>query len=479
MKKPDWKTPLLLSAFLFVFGSFVYWLQFSHKPKKERADALTKKPLPFAAETEQVAAFRIRTPSGLIEGKCESLVKKTCKVGSTADWTITLPANLKGDGDNIRDYLNNAAGMSSTETVSLADETPEKRASILEEYGLGESKRNDPATPFIELTLENGKKVTAWFGVTHPIGEKTFVASSVDGKLNTDTIFLVANFYRSNLLEKTLTHFRDKAIFQFDRMDVDSFTGRTAFGKLEGKLANGVWEINGMAADQDRVGTLLSSVAQARAKEFPKDQDWKGAKSIAGFELRRKNGPPVRFDLLTKTEGAGGTKPKSGILRVFLKSPDLKLVYEVDSNLLVQTNKKRDELRRNLLLTQAEKILLTRMRLEGKAHPSPVEFAYEGGKWIQKGNGMKLDTSKVQGLIDQMASEHNPEIKSPAPAKKGDSLTLSLGDERNPVKFSYLIYEAGGKLHARDQLSRLNESLVLAESLKNSFPLKADSWKAK
>lgn len=268
MKKPDWKPALILSGTVFVLGSFTYWLQFSHKPKKERADAQTKKPLAFAAETDQIAAFRIKSAKGLIEGKCESLAKKTCKVGSTADWTITYPETLKGDGDNIRDYLNNVSGMSAAETVSLVDETEEKRNSILDEYGLSDPKRTHLNTSFVELTLENGKKVTAWFGEDHPIGDKVFVASAVDGKITTDTIFLVANFYRSNLFDKGLTHFRDKTIFGFDRMEVDSFTAKIPSGKLEGKLTNGIWEINGMAADQDRVGTLLSSIAQARAKEF-------------------------------------------------------------------------------------------------------------------------------------------------------------------------------------------------------------------
>ncbi len=479
MKKPDWKTPLILSAILFVFGSFVYWLQFSHKPKKERSDAQTKKPLQFSAESDQVASFRIKSAAGLIEGKCESLEKKTCKVGSTAEWTLTYPETLKGDGDSIRDYLNNASGMSASETISLEDETPEKRSRILDEYGLSDTKRTNLNTSFVELTLENGKKVTAWFGENHPIGDKIFVGSSVDGKLNDGTIFLVANFYRSNLFDKNLTHFRDKSIFQFDRLDVESFTGKTSAGKLEGKFANGVWEINGMAADQERVGTMLSSISQVKAKEFPKDADWKGAKSTVSFELRLKKGAPVRFELLTKIEGKSVAKSQPGVTRVFLRSPGLSLVYEIESNLLVQTNKKRDELRRNLLLTQGEKVLITRVRLEGKTYSPPAEFNYEGSKWAQKTAEPKLDPGKVQGLIDLMATEHCPEIKTPAPAPKGDDLTIHLGDEKNPKKFTYRIYESGGKLFARDLLSRLNEAFLLPDSMKNSFPLKADSWKAK
>ena len=479
MKKPDWKTPLILSAILFVFGSFVYWLQFSHNPKKERSEAQTKKPLNFSAEADQIASFRIKSAAGLIEGKCESLSKKTCKVGSTADWTITYPENLKGDGDNIRDYLNNASGMSASETISLSDEGPEKRVRILDEYGLSDAKRTNLNTAFVELTLENGKKVAAWFGESHPIGDKIFVASAVDGKLNDETIFLVANFYRSNLFDKNLTHFRNKTIFQFDRMDVESFTAKTPTGKLEGKLKNGLWEINGMAADQDRVGTLLSSIAQVKAKEFPRDTDWKGAKSTINFELGLKKGSPVRFELLTKAEGKPGSKSQPAPTRVFLRSPGLALVYEVESNLLVQTNKKRDELRRNLLLTQGEKVLITRMRLEGKAYPSPAEFSYEGSKWVQKNAEPKLDSGKVQGLLDLMATEHSPEIRTPAPAPKGDTLTISMGDEKNPNKFSYQIHESAGKLYARDLLSKLNEAFLLSDSLKNSFPLKADPWKAK
>jgi len=467
MKQPNWKPTLILSATVFVLGSFTYWLQFSHKPKKDRVDAQSKKPLNFTAESTQIAAFKIKSSSGLIEGKCESLSKQTCKVGSTADWSITYPEALKGDGDTIRDYLNNASGMSSTETISLSEETPEKRASILEEYGLSDGKRTSLNTQFIELTLEGGKKVTAWFGENHPIGDKIFVASSEDGKINTDTIFLVANFYRNTLFEKTLSHFRDKTIFNFDRAEVDQFEAKLPSGKLTGKLTEGLWQINGMESDYDRVETLLSSIAQAKAKEFPSESELKGSKTFLNYTLHLKNGSRIQFELLSKAS------------KLYLRSPDLKLPYEVESNFVVQSNKKLNELRRNLLLTQGEKIGITRMRLEGGSYSSPAEFSYEGKAWIQKDKGTSLDVTRVQPLLDKMASDHSPEIVSPAPPQKGDSLRIILGDEKNPSKFRYLIYEVQGKSYARNLDNRANEAFLSAESIKNTFPIKADSWKVK
>lgn len=479
MKKPDWKPALILSGTVFVLGSFTYWLQFSHKPKKERSDAQTKKPLNFKAETDQIAAFRIKSSTGVIEGKCESLAKKTCKVGSTAEWTLTYPETLTGDGDAIRDYLNNASGMSATETISLAEETPEKRQSILEEYGLSDAKRTSMNTQFLELTLENGTKVTAWFGENHPIGDKIFVGAAENGKLNTETIFLVSNFYRSNFFDKNLTHFRDKTLFKFERSEVESFNARTPSGKLDGRLNNGVWTLNGMEADQDRVGTVLASISQARAKDFPDAAALKGAKSMVSYELKLKTGAPIHFELFEKKEGSPGKKGQPPLSRVYLKSPDLKRVYEVDSNLLVQTQKKRDDLRRNLLLTQAEKVLLTRFRMQGPAFPSPVEFHFEGSSWVQKDQGTKLDSGKVKDLLERMALDHSPEIASPAPSKKTNGLSLILGDEKNPRKFSFQFYESQGKSWAKNTGSSLNEAYLLTDALKNILPMKVDSWKAK
>ena len=467
MKQPNWKTALILSGTVFVLGSFTYWLQFSHKPKKERADTELKKPLAFPAETSQIASFRLKSSRGLIEAKCDTLAVKTCKVGSTGDWTITYPVKLKGDSDAIRDLMNTASTLLAAETIDLSDETDQRRAGLMEEYGLSDSKRTAPGAQFIELTLEDGKKVAAWFGEPHPVGDKTFVASSINGAVNSRTVFLIANFYKSNFFEKTLNQLRDKSIFNFDRMQVDGMTVSGTRSKLSLKMTEGLWAINGKEADYDRVETLLSSVSQAKAKDFPEVQVMKGAKTTMKASLHFKDGHTLDFEILLQEK------------KSFLKSASLEAPVEVEPALVERLLKGENEFRRNLLITQAQKATLTRMLLEGKSFQPPAEFNWEGKAWIQKSQGPKLDVSKAALLIDALTVGHSPEIVSPAPKAPEDAVTLTLGDSKEPARFRFRFYSMKEKSYARDLASKADEAFLLDPGVKNHFPFKPDSWKAK
>ena len=473
MKQPNWKPAFFLSATVLVLGSFTYWLQFSHKPKKEREDALQKKPLSFKAESVQISGFRIKSPGGVIEGKCESLAQKTCKVGSTAEWSLTYPDRLKGDAAKIRDYLNNASGMSSTETLDLSEETEEKRAKLLDEYGLSDSKRTALNASFIELTLEDGKKITAWFGDNHPIGDKIFVASAENGVLNTKTIFLVANFYRNTLFEKNLTYFRDKSLFNFDRATMESFEIKGSHEKLVAKRVNGLWEINGLEADHDRLETVLSSISQAEAKEFVDEALLKGAKSALTFKSRLKDGKELEFSLLSKSSGTKGDSKKS----LFLKSNALKSPVEVESGFLVSVDKTLNHLRRNLLILSSQKVTITHLKLEGKNYSPAAEFSFDGKTWNEKTGGAKMDVAKVAPLLDLLSSAHSPEIRVPAPKPADDSVVLTLGTKEKADLYRYRLYEVKNQAYARDLNSKRDEAFVLEDGLKKAFPFRPESWK--
>jgi hypothetical protein len=478
MKQPNWKPALILSTSLFVLGSFVYWLQFSHKPKKDQADQDQKRPLSFQAESEQISGFRMKNASALIEAECRTLAQKTCKVGTTGEWEVTHPEKLKGDAESIRDFLNNLSSMSASEVVDLSEETPEKRAKILEEYGLNEASRATPGMEFLELRLESGKKVAAWFGAAHPFEDKVYVAGSVDGNVNEKRIFLIANFYRTSVFGKTLTSFRDKTLLTFDRHQVEEIDAKTPQGSFRAVKQGGAWWVNQLPADDDRITTLLIALSQAKVKEFPAASAAQGAKPVIRYSIVPKGGKPLSLELWVK-RGPKASDPET----VYLRSPLLPQIVEVEGNLKVQLDRSLAYLRRNLLLTQVEKTFSNRFKLEGKAWALPVEFHHDGKTWIQQtGEGRlseKLDGEKLKGFLDQMASSHSPGMTSPAHGSKGESVRVTVGDEKNPSKFAYEIYVAKDKAWARDLNSKRNEAYELESALKNLVPFKPDSWKVK
>ena len=482
MTQPNWRTPLLLSALLLIFGSFTYWFQYSHKPKQDRLDSATKKPLVLPSEDTQVVQFRIKGAAQVIEGKCDSLAKKTCKIGAVGEWSITYPRAVKGDADAIKDFLNNITAMTATETIDLSAETTEKRKALLDEYGLSAEKRTKLGTEFVELTLDNGKKIAAWFGELHPVGDKVFVGSTENGTLNENTVFLIANFYKSDF-DKQLTHFRDKTILSFERSEITEFEASTTGGKLIGVKDNNLWKLNGKPGDYDRIETVLSSLSQVKAKNFPVEDVLKGAKLVVHYAFKSKVASYF-LDLYENTTPAVKQKGKEIVpakSRYYVKSSQLKEVVEVEPGFRSQIDKKSAELRQGLLVSQTEKATAIEVKIESKDLAAPAQFHYNGKVWTLQDQTQKLDAAKVAPLLEVLSAERALDIVSPVPLGATDKLTVSVGDEKNPAKSRYLFFitKDPGKIYAQDLNQPSNEAYLLDESIKIALPFPLASWKMK
>ena len=477
MKQPNWKAPLILSTTVLVLGSFAYWLAYSHKPKKEQADTQNKKPLIYPSETAQIIQFRLKSITGVIEGKCLSLAAKTCKAGDSGDWQITYPAQYKGDSDSIKSVISQFTNMMAVETIDLSDETPEKRKQLLEEYGLSDAKRTTLNAEFFELTFENGKKTAAWFGDTHPIGNKIFVGSSQDNVLNDKTIFLMSPAAKADF-DKPLTYFRDKSIYHFDRTTIDSFTAKTSSGKLDGKVDNGLWYINQKLGDHDRIETVFSSIAHLRAKDFAGADTLKGAKSVLNYHL---HAPKESFDLelFFKNDQEKMGKDVMTTPHYYVKASGQTEIFEVDSDIKKQIDKSSGELRESALLKTTEKLTATHLKLSGGAYAEPVEFHSDGKAWSQKSAGMKLDPGQISSFLDLLINSHAKEIVALPTDKKLDSFTFTLGDDAHPEKAKYLFFSTAKQVYAQDLNQKANEAYLLDQNLKSALPFKPDTWKMK
>ncbi len=477
MKQPDWKVPLILSTTLVVFGTFAYWLQYSHKPKKEQLETQEKKPLALPSPAPQIAAIKIKSSKGLIEIKCDELAQKNCKPGAISAWTISYPGTLKADSENVKVIVNAASNLIAAETIDLTDETPEKRKHLLEEYGLSDAKRTDLAAQFIEFDLEGGKRLTAWFGTEHPVGDKTFVATAEDGQLRDKTIFLIANSFKNNF-DLTVSHFRDKTLFTFDRGAIESFEAKTPGGQISAKLDNGLWTVNGLSGDTENISTLFSSVASMKAKDFPQADVIKGLSPMFNYKLTGKQGS-YTIALYQKTTKY--PKPKNKLEKQrpdethqYVKVSGKDEVFEVDSSVFRSLDKKAKDFRQRTILAQVEKVTGTHAKLESKVFTPALELSLDAGKWVQK-SGAAVNVESLQKLIDQLVLV---KVQDFAPlAAQPDPLTISLGDDKNPSKFHMKFYLVKDRLYAQDLNSKQKEALVLPDALKNALPFKLDAWK--
>ncbi len=474
MKQPNWKTPLILSAALFGVGTFAYWLQYSHKPKTEKQETQSKKPIALPTDDTQIAMIRIKNPFGLIELQCQSLNAKTCAPGSDGKWIISNPIGPKGvpystDLAIVKEVMGAANNAAATETVDLSEDSAEKRKSLMADYGLSDEKRPSPQTMFVEFVTANangkpGKRYTAWFGIEHPLGDKTFVASAVDGVVNEKTIYLLSNYTRNNIFQKSVDQFRDKALFQFDRKDITEFTGTGITATKE----NNLWKVNGQEANQDRVNTLLSAVANAKATGFENETLLKGLKPILKYAFKA-GATSYSLELFEKK-----FKEES---KIYARIPGQQEIFQMDSVFRGNLEKKAKDFRNNILLTEADKVSMTRIKASAKNYASPLEFEFANGTWKAKDQTKNLDATIASKLLNLLAVTRVQDFVTPAPSGK-EIMDLTIGDEKKADKFHFSLFVSKDKLYAKNLNIKSNEVYLMEDAFKNSLPQAEADWKS-
>jgi hypothetical protein len=494
MKQPNWKTPLILSATLLVIGTFAYWLQYSHKPKKDKSDLQTKKPIALASDDTQVALIKIKSTHGLIEIKCESLAEKKCSGGSLGKWVITNPPSPTGefyaaDASVVKEFLNTATTTVATEVIDLAEETVEKRKALLTDYGLSDEQRPSLNTLFVELIVADdkgnqGKRHTAWYGVEHPIGDKTFVASAVDGVVNDQVIFLISNHTKSSHFSKSLRNFREKTLFTFDRQNITAFSAKVVAeqknnGKLIGKKENGAWTINGHPASFDHIETVLSAIANAKAVDFVDKKVIQGLKPAITYELQAGE-KKYSLAIYEKhiAEKKIGKEKLPAEKHYYAQSSEKNELVEVESILRSNIDKTLVDLRNTILFTETEKVTASKFKIEARGYTASPEFQYSGGKWAALDPSQNWEVTIASKLLDLLAMTRIKDFVSPAPTGK-ELMKISVGDEKNPTKFHYSIVEVKDKLYARNLNEKTNEAYLMEDSMKLALPKSESEWKIK
>lgn len=498
MKQPNWKTPLILSLVLAVGGTLAYWLEYSHKPKKEKSDTALKKPLAIESEDTNVSKITFRGSKRFIEMVCDEMAQKKCSSKISGAWTLNTDPKLKGDSTNIASFLKTLHTMVATETVDLSDETPEKRARIIEEYGLSETKRNEPTTPMIELSLENGKKLTAWFGTEHPVGDKTFVLSAVDGKPNDTTVFLISNYLKTEV-DKDLTFFRDKTIFNFNRSDVNTVSAKTRHGSFKAEKTDKKWKLQQAgktydSIDYERFETLLSTISQMNAKDFVAGSSTTAlnkAKSVATYELKTAN-EKIMLELFEKNtpssaampEGHNehdghnhGEAPKTAenqIKTYLLKTSVRPDIVEVEAIVKNQLDKKVNDYRVTSFLSADTVKATTLLTLTGSKFKNTVQLKLDAGKWVVTEGTLDpkvFEISKISTLLETLEKTRIREFISPA-VKGADHLTLVLANADKAPLFKLQFFKTKNELYLKNPDPQFsNEVFKLDHEMKNGLPL--------
>jgi hypothetical protein len=286
MTQVSWKNQLILASILFVLGTVVYWHEFKFKPKKTETEEQTKKI--FNIKDTQVQSIRMSSDNKVFEFACADLASNQCKPGDNAKWQLQAPFKVKGDSANINSLVSTLSNLIINETVNLADETPEKKAALLKEYGLDEASRKAPTIKKIELTSPSGK-TTLFLGQTHPVGETVFGLID-DGRIDDSKVYLVPNYLKSNL-DHDLTFWREKKILAFGAPEVETFEIDDGSSTLKAEKKEGNWSVvvgnKSYSGDAENIDSLLASLGYLSAKNFVSDnkKSTESSKALAGAKL--------------------------------------------------------------------------------------------------------------------------------------------------------------------------------------------------
>lgn len=487
MSQPSWKNQLILASILFVLGSVVYWHEFKFKPRKTETEEQTKKV--FNLKGNQIQSIRMVSDGKVFEFTCADIAAQQCKPGDNAKWQLQTPLKIKGDSANINSLVSTLSNLTINETVNLAEETPEKKAFLLKEYGLDEASRK--TSKKLEVTTPAGK-TTLHLGQAHPMGETVFGIADT-GQLDDSKVYLVPNYVKSNL-DHDLTHWREKKILAFGAPDVEAFEINDGSSTLKSAKKDGKWEINvggkAYSGDNENIDSLLASLGYLSAKNFVSDKKnspeasnaLAGAKVVLTFDIQKHKGDlktapaivTLKFyekHLAKKIEPAKKTPQADKAL--YLVVSDLDPLYEIDYFNLSRLKKGPKDLRLTKLISSVERFGAKHLEFTGKPMGMPLGLAQKDGKWVDKTDGSPVNNEKVQAMLDKLSGNKIKDfLNSDAALVQGekDGLMIMISGDGNQNKRQLAFWKKNGKLYGRDLGSSNKEIYLVDASVQDGLP---------
>ena len=481
----NWTKQAMLAGGLLVLGMSAYWLEYKHKPEQESKEEQNKKL--FNLKDVQVKEVVVHDGLGhTFDIRCSDTTSTLCKPGENSKWELSQPLKLKADDANANALVSSLNNLAISETIDLKDETPEKRAALLKEYGLDATARALPGMKQLSVATPNGTTVL-YLGQNHPIGDSIFgVTETVaagqqpTGKVNENKVYLVPTYFKTNF-DHDLTYWRDKKLLTASAHEIDSFELKNPKAQVQGTRKDGQWTLKTakegeFPGDIENIDNLLTAATFLSAKGFASDNktdakakaDLKGAKPLVTLTMQQEKGTnkeapaPITLTLYQKSSGKP-TKPgapSSNLLYATVSNLDP--LYELEPNALDRLNKETKDLRLAKLITSMERFTVKKITIDGKPlGNSPIVLQDKDGQWVQEGNAHPIANDKVQALLDKLSGNRIQEflIGSAIPSGEKDGLTIKLANEKGgETQRELAFWKNGGKLYARDLASKRKEA---------------------
>ncbi len=489
MTQVSWSRQLGLAAALVVMGSIAAWLEYKHKPAQEAKEEQSKKI--FSLKDVQVQGVTLKDGSGhVFEIRCSDTTSKLCKPGDNSKWELAQPSKLKADDSNGNSLISALNNLSVAESIDLKEETPEKRAMLLKEYGLDEAALLAHSTR--QITVETTAGTTAlYLGASHPIGESIFgvietipAGQKPSGKIDQNKVYLVPNYFKSNL-DHDLTYWRDKKLLTISSHEIDGFELSGSKSQLQGKKTDAQWTLKTKKGDEfpgdiESIDSLLSATTYLTAKKFAADlkTDTKGKAALKGTRQvltltlhiekgsNKETPAPITLTLHKKAESS-----------LFATLSNLDPVYELETSALDKLDKDAKALRLTKLVTSMERFTTKKIEVTGKQiGDKPLVLQNKDGKWIAEGEKEAPNVERVQAMLDKLSGNRIQEFITGGHAKGQDgAILIKLSDEKGELKRQIQLWRDGAMLYARDPASKRDEVYRVDSSITGDLPWTRDA----
>jgi hypothetical protein len=495
MTHVNWTKQASLAAVLLVLGTTAYWLEYKHKPEKEGLEEQNKKI--FSLKDLQVQDLILLDSSGHpLEVRCSDATSKLCKPGDNSKWEIAQPLRLKADDSNVNALVSALNNLTVSETIDLKDETSEKRAALLKEYGLDAASLALPASKKIEVTTPKGTTVLH-LGYNHPIGDSIFglietsnAGQKPTGKVDDTKVYLVPTYFKANF-DHDLTYWRDKKLMTASAHEIESFK-LTAAPKtnFSGERKDGQWTLKTakgeeLPGDIENIDNLLTAATFLTAKTFVTDNKsdvtakaaLKGTRPALTLTLQQEKGSnkeapaPMILTLFQKPQ-AGAHKAAE---RLFATVSNLDPLFELESTSLPRLDKEIKDLRLTKLVTSMERFTAKRLEFSGKPlGKTSLVMTSKDGRWSIEGDKAEPSNAKIQALMDKLSGNRIQEFLTSAPAGESEGITVQLGDEKSNDTRKIVFWKNADKLYARDMHGKRKESFRVDPAIQSDLPWTRD-----
>lgn len=492
MGQVNWIRQLVLSLVLFSLGTVAYWYEYKHKPQAEEHEEQAKRL--FQINALPVTTVQMSKGTATYQFTCLDKATKLCKPSDQSRWELNLPRKLKADDRNVNQLLTAAERLTPTDTLSMKEETPEKRASLMKAYGLDPESLKTAQK--IQVQTDKGTHVL-YLGQPHPIGESLFAAEETvppgqqpSGKIDEMHVYLVPQSFRASL-DHDLSYWRDKKLSTLASHEIQSFKLEGSKGKLLAERTkgqkegaeDGQWEIKSkdttgeaVKGDHDRIEQFLSSLTQLNAKAVASEDkhDAHAKKLLKGYlpslsillQPEAQATAPVTYTFFQKLPPQPGST-------VYATVSNLDPLFELEGNAISQLNKDLKDLRQTKLLNSRERLAVHRIEISGKPVGNPpVILSEKEGKWRDESDSSEVEGERVQHLLDKLSTSPIRDFLSEKSIPKGeqDGLVIQIEEEKDKPLQKLVFWKKDQTVYVRDLQSHRKEAFSLDASFQDPLP---------